>query len=512
MRAEYFSLPALRLLLVATLFFSFFFNLHGVPLFDLDEGAFCEATREMFERGDFISTYLNNIPRFDKPILTYWLQAVTTSLFGFTEYGCRLPSSFASLVWVGFVVAFLHRLMDERVALTAGIVLAGMLTVALIGKSSTADALLNAWLTGSLLAFFLYFKERRRRYVWAMFALMGLGFLTKGPVAVLVLGAVSFIFMLAKRDLRTWLRVMSDPVGIALFFLIAGPWYVAEYLARGQAFIDGFFMTHNVGRFQGPMEGHTGSLFYYVPVVLIAVLPFTAVLLKLLGRVGELAKDDLKSYAAIWFVFVFVFFSLSGTKLPHYMNYGLTGLAILVALYLKDMRSAWWSLLPALMFLLFLTAAPGIFFFAASQVQEPFYADTMRQFLPYFGTAYVWSMLVAVVIVAYAMIERSLPVDAKLLMAAPLMVVVMSAVFMPQLGSMAQLPVKEAAIYAKEHDLKVVMWGLNMPTFSVYSQRVVERRQPVAGDVVFTTAAELRDWPNYEVLYQRGGVLLARLY
>ncbi len=511
MHTDYFSLLSLRLLLAVTLFFSFFFNLQAVPLFDLDEGAFCEATREMFERNDFISTYLNAVPRFDKPILTYWMQAVSTSAFGFTEYGCRLPSSLASLLWIGLVVAFIKRVKDERTALTAGIILAGFFTVSLIGKSATADALLNAWLTGSVLAFFLYFRERRRLFLFAMFAFMGLGFLTKGPVALLVPGAVSFLFMLVKRDLRTWLRAMFFPAGIALFSLIAMPWYIAEYFARGQAFIDGFFMTHNVGRFQGPMEGHAGSLFYYLPVVLFAVMPFTAVLFKVIARFRELIQDDLRLYAGIWFLFVFVFFSLSGTKLPHYVNYGLTGLAILFALHLYEMRSAWLSFLPLFLLLVVLSAAPAIFFVASQTVQEPFYADTMRQFLHYFATTYVMCMAVPVTLVFYAMVERKVPVGAKLLLAAPLLAVVMSSVFMPQFGGMVQSPVKEAALYAKDHDLKVVMWGLNMPSFSVYSQRVVERRAPRVGDVVFTTPAALRNWVSYEVLYQRGGVLLARL-
>jgi len=511
MRAENLSLPALRLLLVATLFFSFFFNLQAVPLFDLDEGAFCEATREMFERGDFISTYLNGVPRFDKPILIYWLQAVTTSLFGFTEYGCRLPSAFASLAWVGFLVAFLYRVADERIALTAGIVLAGMLSVSMIGKTGTADALLNGWLAGSVLVFYLYYLERKRRYVWAMFALMGLGFLTKGPVAVLVPVAVSFLFMLVKRDVRTWLRAMFNPLGIAIFLLIAAPWYVAEYMAQGQAFIDGFFFKHNVDRFQGPMEGHTGSLFYYVPIVLLGALPFTSVIFKLVGRFRELITDDVRLYATIWFVFVFLFFSLSGTKLPHYVNYGLTGLAILIAMNLQYMRSAWLSLLPALLFLLLLTAVPAILYFVAPTIEEPYYADAVRQLVQFFGTGYVTMMLVAAAVVLYGMIERRMQVEAKLLLAAPLLVVVMSAVFMPQLSGILQLPVKEAALLAKQHDYKVVMWGVNMPSFSVYSQRVVERREPRAGEIVFTTPAALRDWPNYEVLYQRGGVLLARL-
>ena len=81
----------LALLALATL--AFFFGLDGAPLFDLDEGAFSEATRQMFVRGDFISPYVNNEPRFDKPILIYWLQAPSVWLFGVNEIGFRFPSA-----------------------------------------------------------------------------------------------------------------------------------------------------------------------------------------------------------------------------------------------------------------------------------------------------------------------------------------------------------------------------------------------------------------------------------
>jgi len=74
------------ILLVAAIFFGFWFNLGGVPLFDLDEGAFSEATREMLASGNYLTTYLNGALRFDKPILIYWLQALSVGSFGLDEF------------------------------------------------------------------------------------------------------------------------------------------------------------------------------------------------------------------------------------------------------------------------------------------------------------------------------------------------------------------------------------------------------------------------------------------
>ncbi len=82
---------------------------------------------------------------------------------------------------------------------------------------------------------------------------MGLGFLTKGPIAVVTPMVVSFVFFAIKGELKLWFRAAFNPLGILLFLAVASPWYIAQYLKEGQAFIDGFFFKHNIGRFRNPM-------------------------------------------------------------------------------------------------------------------------------------------------------------------------------------------------------------------------------------------------------------------
>ncbi len=149
------SLPSLRLLLLVAIAVSFFFNLHAIPLFDLDEGAFSEATREMLVRGDFISTFLDGQPRYDKPILIYWLQAVSVSLFGVNEFAFRLPSALAATLWTLAVFGFVRRVQDERTGLVAAIITATAFEVSVMGRAATADALLNLCITGSMFSLFL---------------------------------------------------------------------------------------------------------------------------------------------------------------------------------------------------------------------------------------------------------------------------------------------------------------------------------------------------------------------
>jgi len=76
-------------------------------------------------------------------------------------------------------------------------------------------------------------------------------------------------------------------IGVLLFFSIAFPWYIAEYMAQGDAFIDGFFIKHNIGRFSSAMEKHGGGIFYFIPVLLVGFLPFTSFILQYLFRYKE---------------------------------------------------------------------------------------------------------------------------------------------------------------------------------------------------------------------------------
>jgi len=90
--ASFTSQRTLAVLALAAVAASFFFLLGRAPLFDVDEGAFSQATMEMFQRGDYLSTYLDGRPRYDKPILVYWLQAAAVALFGVSEFAFRLPA------------------------------------------------------------------------------------------------------------------------------------------------------------------------------------------------------------------------------------------------------------------------------------------------------------------------------------------------------------------------------------------------------------------------------------
>src|SRR3954467_1338037 len=290
---------------------SFFWLLGAAPLFDGDEGAFAQGTPVLCERGMWLSTYLNGEPRYDKPILVYWLQALAVTLLGPSEWAFRLPSALCATGWAWLTYLFARRYYGVDRALFATALLATSLGVYIIGRAATADALLNLLLAAAMFAAWLHLSTGERKWLYAAHAAIGLGVLAKGPIAILIPLAVTFVFCILRKNLKIWARAVFDWRALALLLVIAAPWYIAILAKEGRGFIDGFILKHNVGRFTGPVSGHAGSLLYYFPVLLLLTLPFTALLVPVAQRVRDVWRDDLQCYLLVWFVFVFVFFSVS---------------------------------------------------------------------------------------------------------------------------------------------------------------------------------------------------------
>ncbi|MDD2893808.1 MAG: glycosyltransferase family 39 protein [Halothiobacillaceae bacterium] len=503
-------------LLALTIGISFFLNLGGAPLFDLDEGAFSEASREMFVRGDFISPFVNGLPRFDKPVLIHWLQAASMSLFGVTPFAFRLPSALAASLWVLLTYAFVARVIERDTALRAAMMLAAALGIMIIGRAATADALLNLWLAAAMFGIYLYFLERKKRWILLTHAAMGLGFLTKGPVALLIPGAVGLIFFAMQRELPALMRAAFYPPGLILLIGIPLPWYILQYQAQGMAFIDGFFGTHNVERFSGSMEGHAGSLFYYLPIALLLALPFTTPLLRAVRELPKQIKSPLGLYLWLWFGFVLVFFSLSGTKLPHYLNYGMTAAMILAALALPMLNSdrlgsRVLALLPALLFFALLAPLPCLLPEITARLPEGDARALLIGAESLFPNGYFEVFFLLAASSLALMFVRSLALAPSLIGLALAGNLALALFFLPALGAIQQGPIAKAAAIASEQAAPYVMWRVNTPSYSVHSAHVQELREPRAGDLVFTRTNELANLPAHHVLMNERGYSLVRL-
>lgn len=512
-------------LLPLVLWLVFFWQLGVPPLYDLDEGAFTEATREMLASGNFITPYKDGEPRYDKPVMIYWLQAGAVAVLGLNEFALRLPSAIAAILWVLALWVFTRQRLDSVTATLAALVMALSLEIGLIGKAAVADAVLNLFIA---LAFFDVYRyrlarlassTRSRGLLWRVYLWLGLGFLTKGPVAVFFPLVVSLLFALSMgwREIKIWLGAVFEPRGWLVFVAVAAPWYLAIYLDNGLGFFQSFFLKHNLGRFGGVIHGHQGFPGYYLVMLPLVILPFSGWLLALIPALRRIWADPLERFLLLWFLTVLVVFSFSTTKLPHYLVYGLTPLFILLARYRERLTNRWLALLPAVLFLLVLLALPLVLGPLAEQTDKAHEVALFalgQEVLDGYYLLGVGSALA--LLTCLFLVLRLLPWQ-RVVLAGVVQTLVVYGLLAPRVLETMQAPVKEAALLARQLDEPTVVYRTSMPSFSVYRQAITPHCDPKPGDLVFLRVDKLERLyqrhpaERLEVLYRRGAVALVRV-
>jgi len=516
--------PSLRVLglLMTVLLALWIARLGAAPLFDVDEGAFAEATRELTVGHDWGSTTLNGVDRFDKPILIYWFQAISLKVFGLNEFAVRLPSALAAFFWCLAIGQFAWRRFGPSVAIAAAGVLATSLGPMLIGRAATADALLNLLLTLSALDLWRHLENgqdtpRRRAFAW-----IGLGLLAKGPVALLIPAAAAALWLFTKRDRSRLQRLVSDWKAWALMAGIAAPWYAYAVARHGMAFVNGFLLHHNVERFTGSLEGHAGSLFYYLEILPATMLPWTPLLVPIAMHLKARWNEPIGRFLLGWLGFVLVFFSLSGTKLPHYVLYGFTPLALLAAQELVaakiKMRLALCVSMCALVAIG--AASPWIAHTLAQSTSDPLYKALMASAPP---APWVWvgvpvgllvfALTIWVPNVRNYLSEADGAVAAGLLGAGWLVLAVL-----PWWGQTAQDPIRTLARTVPIAQMtlldrqRVVQWRLHQPSVAFYLNQTAERADPKGGDWALTRLDRVKpdELAKLEVVQQVRGYALVR--
>lgn len=353
--------------LAAFAIFLTLFQLGGFTLFDVDEAVFSEASREMLETGDWLTPTYNYENRYDKPIFFYWVQASSLKLFGVNEFAARLPSALAGLALLGLIYAYVRRISGETAAFWSAASLLLSLEFVTYSHAAVTDMTLSLFITASILSFHLSTLEpdkRRpdiRRYVLGFYVGSALAFLTKGLIGIIFPWTIAILYSAAKR--RFALRRLLDPAGIALFLAIGLPWYVLEFRANGMEFFNALFLKHHVSRFLKPNSGHSGSIFYYVPVLVAGFFPWIALLPRAIWRAFS-DGGDTRVLASVWFVFVVVFFSFSNTKLPNYILSAFPAAAILAGSRLAALEKGE-SAKPEIYAIIALSLAFGAAFIAA---------------------------------------------------------------------------------------------------------------------------------------------------
>ena len=311
------------LFLTALFGIAFFLLLGHFALIDPDEGRYAEIPREMLERGDFITPVLNYVKYFEKPILLYWLNAISFIVFGQNEFAARFPSALAGLLTVLLTYHAGRTLFGRREGMLAALILGSSVGFLVQGRFNIIDMTLTFCMTATLACFVMATRtvgRWRSRYYYLMYFFAALTVLAKGLIGIVLPGVVIVGFILLT---RRWsiLREMRLLTGTLLFLLVAAPWFVLVSL-KNPEFARFFFIHEHFERFLTKVHKRYEPPWFFIPVLIGCMLPWSffipsAALSAWRERRGS--DSDTLLYLALWAVLIFGFFSASNSKLIPYI-------------------------------------------------------------------------------------------------------------------------------------------------------------------------------------------------
>jgi len=347
----------------------FLLNLGGATLWDVDEGRNAECAYEMMQADNWIVPTFNSKLRVDKPALLYWLQIFAYNLFGVHEFSARLPSALAALATVLLAYELARAMFTRTTGLLAGVIVATTPMLCGAARFANPDALLNVCIVLTMTVFWLGLRDRP----WWWFGLLGissgLAVLAKGPVGIVLPGAIAMGFLAWERrwdiawDWRWFLTCWA-------FVLTALPWYLWVGAETKGEFLVGFLWRHNVERGTSAMENHHGFPGYYLVVLLVGTAPWSIFLgvaawfgfwstirepwdrfralwdgstpeRETRADTDPALTDRTAAYRflACWIVVFLLFFSVAATKLPNYVLPTVVPCALVVARFLQRWRT-----------------------------------------------------------------------------------------------------------------------------------------------------------------------------
>jgi 4-amino-4-deoxy-L-arabinose transferase-like glycosyltransferase len=361
-------------------------------LIDPDEGRYAEIPREMVATGDWLTPRLNDLKYFEKPPLQYWATAIAYTLFGEHHWTARLWSALTGFLGILFTMFAVAKLFNPTTGWIAGVVLASSLLWNLIGHINTLDMGVSAFLAAAVFALCLAQRDEAtpaesRRWQDGAWVMLALAILSKGLIGLVLPAATVVLYSMWQRDWGFVARIRPWR-GLAILLLITAPWFIAVSLAN-PGFAEFFFVHEHFQRFLTKVHDRYEPAWYFIPVLLLGMLPWLGSLLP--GLWAGLTKNPGKRFQPqrfllVWAVLVFAFFSVSDSKLASYILPIFPALAALVALRLGNLatsRLASDALLSALIGL----AGLGCMHLVVQRAASPEMAAGYQQYLPWLYAA-----------------------------------------------------------------------------------------------------------------------------
>ena len=351
------SRPLLILIALLVLFL-FMDGLGDRKLANPDEGRYSEISREMALSGDFVTPRLNGLKYFEKPPLQYWATAISFTLFGENEFTARLYTALCGLGCILLMAYVGKRLYDAETGLLTGLVMLSAPYFAAMNEIVTLDMGLTFWLTLSVASFMIAnaadAESSRKRWLWWAWAGMAGAVLSKGLIGIVFPAAALVLYCAVQRNARL-LRKLEWRTGLAIFFVIAAPWFIIVSM-RNPEFAHFFFIHEHFERFLTTTHKRVQPWWFFVPILFAGLLPWAVALVPATVS-GWRASPRLTAsqhtfaplkFALLFALFILAFFSKSGSKLPAYILPMFPLLALTIGVYLRNAESKRlaWLVLP----------------------------------------------------------------------------------------------------------------------------------------------------------------------
>jgi len=332
------------LLLGLTAIGTLFFRIGRLPFLGNDECRYARIAEEMNQAGRWVTPVLQGIPWLEKPPLYYWMTILSYKLFGVSEATARIAPAVCALLAAVSILWLGSKLWSLRAGLLGGLIMLTAIGCCGYGRSASPDMPITACLTiaFALLAAATLKGGMALWKIWCAYFLLGLGVLAKGPVA-LVLGAGILILFWTLDEKGGSLKGLHFLSGSVIALTVAIPWHLLAFKETGFTFISSYLINHNFARYVTEVHHHEQPVFYFVPVMLGLLFPWTGWLPALIPRHPRFRIPDLRTwdrstlFLGCWILFPFLFFSFSTSKLPGYILPSLPPLALLLGRKLSDL-------------------------------------------------------------------------------------------------------------------------------------------------------------------------------
>ncbi len=315
-------------------------NIWGSSIYILDEAKNATCAREMLDRNDLVVPTFNNELRTDKPPLHYYFMMLSYSMFGVNEFGARFFSVVAGIATLLITFFYSRKFLGYATAFWSVVILVSSIHFALEFHLAVPDPYLILFMTLSLFAFYDYYKTKKTFQLILFYTALGLGTLTKGPIATGLPGLIIIVFLLLNCDFKLKTIFSFRPLfGILLYSVIVLPWYVKVGIETQGAWLNGFFFKHNLERFSNSMEGHGGIFLIPLIYIFLGMLPFSVFIFRAFQNAWKKRKENnVHLYALSVVTVITIFFCISSTKLPNYTMPSYPFFAILIGYYLANFK------------------------------------------------------------------------------------------------------------------------------------------------------------------------------